>query len=79
MMNWDDRAELTLNFVQVAFLIFGQQVGVCIFPGINFPDKEWVKPAVLSVSVARCRNPPENTDKSSQHMGNDSFMTSIIL
>lgn len=69
MMNWDDHAGLTLNFVQVAFLIFGQQVGVCIFAGINFPDKEWIKPAVLSVFVAWCRNPPKNTDKSSQgHM-----------
>lgn len=79
MMHGEDPAELTLNFVQVAFLVFGQQVGVRIFPGINFPDKEGVEPAVLSVSAARCRNSPENTDASSQHMGNDSVTTSRIL
>lgn len=53
--------ELTLNFVQVAFLVFGQEIGVCIFPGIDLPHKQWLKPAGVSVSAARRRKAPANT------------------
>lgn len=44
--------QLTLDFVQVAFFVFGQQVGVGIFSGIHFPHKQGLEPALLSVSVA---------------------------
>lgn len=47
-----DCVRLTLDFVQVAFLVFGEQVGVCIFSGIHFPHKQGFEPAVLLVFVA---------------------------
>lgn len=56
------RGRLTLNFVQVAFLIFGQQVSVCIFPGVDFPHKYRLKPAVLSVSAAGYHKSPANRE-----------------
>lgn len=47
--------KLTLNFVEVALLVFGQEVGVCVFSGIYFPDKQGFEPAVLTARVAgRC-------------------------
>lgn len=43
---------LTLDFVQVALLVFSEQVGVCVFPGVHFPHKQGFEPAVLPFSVA---------------------------